>query len=537
MRQTGEWLAWMDSSDWQRWARRVYGTDGVERAELFRVVLAAAAQRVGLTAPLFLVRAPGRLNLMGRHIDHQGGFVHPIAVPREIVVAVRPRDDDMVVVHHAQPHTFPHHAFRFTEVAPSRPLDVAEWERWTQGQAQRRKPIASWAIYAEAAAATLFNWRKELLHDAGQRSLRGAELVVAGDIPSEAGLSSSSALFIACLLALMHRNGAPVSGDLERLSEICGYGEWFVGTRGGAGDHAAILMAQAACVLRVGFFPMTVERLPFDGSYSVLVMDSGERAHKAGVVRWEFNRRVAAYEVGKVLWWEHFPHLRGRLIHLRDATPSHLGDDLLPYGLLQALPERVTLRDLQLQLPQHRERWDRLAATLETTPDGGEVTLEPRGVCWFGLAECDRSERFGTAVRQGDWHQVGALMAFSHDGDRVTQWRDGNCAPFRFLTNDAALQRHWTARTPLWQTAGSYRCSTPALDFLVDAARQAGALGAQLCGAGMGGCAMALVPSNAAEMVAQKVAAAYAQVFERELAWFVAAPCQGATVLSDLPTP
>lgn len=537
MRPLREWLNWLESFEWRRWAKGVYGVAGTERLPAFRGLLSAAADRLGLDTSIFLVRSPGRLNLMGRHIDHRGGFVHPIALPREILLAVQPRHDDLVAIHHTQPTAFPSHLFHLCEVAPPRPMGVDEWERWTRPKAVERKG-AGWAIYAEAATATLINWHATL-GIPSVKKLRGINAIVCGDIPPEAGLSSSSALFVAFLLALLHRNAA-IPPRLSRLSlaELCGYGEWFVGTRGGAGDHAAILLAQRGKVLRVGFFPMTVETLPFPDDLCLLVMDSGERAHKASGARREFNLRVAAYEVGMMLWHEHFPDLRDRLQHLRDATPKRLGSSGLTYRLLRALPERISFGELSRALPHRAADLSRLAASCDvSSPSQMErATIEPlRGVCWFGVAECERSERFADALQEGDALRLGEMMTLSHDGDRVVRWRDGNSEPFCFPTDDAHLAQMETSHVPLWRQAGSYRCSTPALDFLVDAAIQAGALGAQLSGAGLGGCVMALAHRNEAERIADQVTNAYAKVLGRKLTWFIAEPCDEAEALSAPP--
>jgi len=228
MRPLSEWLKWLESFEWQRWAKGVYGAAGIQRLPAFRALLQAAADRWGLDTFAFLVRSPGRLNLMGRHIDHRGGFVHPIALPREILLAVQPRNDDLVAIHHTQPTAFPSHLFRLGEVAPPRPMGVDEWERWTRQKATERK-VAGWAIYAEAAAATLVNWHAAL-GISSVTELRGINAVVDGDIPPEAGLSSSSALFVAFLLALLHRNAVvPLRPSRLSLAELCGYGEWDAG--------------------------------------------------------------------------------------------------------------------------------------------------------------------------------------------------------------------------------------------------------------------------------------------------------------------
>lgn len=533
MRKVSEWLNWLETNEWERWARGTYGDAYESRLQPLRTLLISAAQRFGEQASIFLVRSPGRLNLMGRHIDHRGGFVHPITLPREILLAVQPRDDDIVTVQHAEHKVFPSHSFRIPEVSPVQKLKANEWERWTREQAIKRRSVAGWAIYAEAAIATTVNWCKELGVD-NSSSLRGFNVVVYGDIPQEAGLSSSSALFVAFLLASLHRNhdAHPVTPD--RLPpEICGYGEWYVGTRGGAGDHAAILLGDLGKVIRIGFFPTTYEHLPFPDGVCLLVMDSGERAHKAGKARAEFNRRVAAYEVGMMIWHEHFPELRDKLKHLRDATPSRLGNEAEIYRLLKSLPRYATFEELERLVPNRKERLLQLADTCQAEHEE-PVPLEVRGTCWFGIAECERSELFGEALKNGNIALMGELMAISHDGDRVTRWHNGEASPFHFPTEDFALEAFEQNRVPIWKQAGSYRCSTPAIDFLVDTTLKAGALGAQLSGAGLGGCAMALVRNEEAEQIAEKVATAYRKALGLELSWFIAEPCKGAQVLDSL---
>ncbi len=500
--------------------------------EAYRKLLTNAAKRFGESSPAFLVRSPGRLNLMGRHIDHRGGFVHPIALPKEILMAVQTRGDQWVEVHHVEANSFPSHTFKFNEIAPPHPLDIDDWERWTQGHLKQRRAIAGWAIYAEAAAATIANWRNELGIDSS-KPLRGLNAVVYGDIPPEAGLSSSSALFVAFLLSLLHNNlGVQQLQVSSSTVEICGYGEWYVGTRGGAGDHAAILLSEMGKVMRIGFFPTTFEHLTFPEEICLLVMDSGERAHKAGNARLEFNKRVASYEVGVLIWNEHFPELKEHLKHLRDAAPYRLGGESKVYQLLKALPRFATFEELANLMPQRRERLMQLAATCLSSPEE-RLSLEVRGTCWFGIAECERSNLFGKLLVEGEVNFAGELMSISHDGDRVVNWRDSDAFPFQFLTDDFILEAFERNRIPVWKQAGSYRCSTPTIDLIVDAALRSGALGAQISGAGLGGCAMALVRRDEAEQVAKKVSHAYQKSLGTELFWFIAEPCKGAQIITQ----
>lgn len=530
MVEVSKWLNWLETNEWKQWAKRVYGKVGEGRKVAYRTLLTAAAQRFGDLTSVFLVRSPGRLNLMGRHIDHRGGFVYPIALPKEILLAVKPRNDDVVEIHHVEQNAFPSRAFRFCDVSPPQKLSVDEWERWTREHSKQRRAIAGWTIYAEAAASTVVNWGKEL----GLDNLKlpgGLNAVVYGDIPPEAGLSSSSALFVAFLLALLYRNLSNQRFQVSpSMPEICGYGEWYVGTRGGAGDHAAILFSELGKVMCVGFFPMTFEHLLFPEELSLLVIDSGERAHKAGSARLEFNRRVAAYEVGMMIWREQFPELRERLQYLRDASPSRLGNEKLVYRLLKALPRYATFDELMKQMPQNEERLLQLASTCQTTAEE-RTPLEVRGTCWFGISECERSERFAEILKRGEVAAIGELMTISHDGDRVISWRDGEAFPFQFPTEDIALDTFEQNQIPIWKQAGSYRCSTPTIDFIVDTALEVGAIGAQLSGAGLGGCAMVLVKREEAEQVTEQISTAFQKSLGTEPSWFIAEPCQGVKVL------
>ena len=51
------------------------------------------------SAPAHIVRAPGRVNLLGEHVDYNDGFVLPMAIDRAVFIALRPRRDEYVLVH------------------------------------------------------------------------------------------------------------------------------------------------------------------------------------------------------------------------------------------------------------------------------------------------------------------------------------------------------------------------------------------------------------------------------------------------------
>ncbi|HEX8638759.1 MAG TPA: galactokinase family protein, partial [Pyrinomonadaceae bacterium] len=124
-------------------------------------------------------RAPGRVNLIGEHTDYNGGFVLPMAIEREAVVAAAPREDGKIRVHSMNLN------------------ESGEFDLSVENERQK----GSWINYIEGVAR-IFK-RKGV-------NLRGADLLVSSSVPSGAGLSSSAALETAVGLALTEIAGQSV---------------------------------------------------------------------------------------------------------------------------------------------------------------------------------------------------------------------------------------------------------------------------------------------------------------------------------------
>lgn len=488
----GDWAERLrnPSSPTRRQFRQWYGDD-IPWGH-FRSALDAFIRRYGADRPVAIVRSPGRINLMGRHIDHQGGTVNVMAVNREIILVAAPRNDDMVSLANTDGTQFAEEAFRISDLVAS--LNWDDWQRVIDGPRLQRLLEAArgdWANYVKAAILRL----QERFRD---RRLQGLDMMVSGDIPMGAGLSSSSALVVATAEAARRFNRLPVRA--QRLVSLCGEGEWFVGTRGGAADHAAIKLSQRGCVTRVSFFPFQIgDSATFLPDHDLVACNSGVYAGKSHTARNTFNAKVTAYHIGRIWFKMLRPDLAPRIEHLRDIDPAHLGLAHAPFvQLLTQLPARITRAKVQAAFgqmaPPDRDRLDRLFQTHDAPPDGYAV----RDVVLFGLSEMARARRCLDLLKRNDAAGLGRLMSISHDGDRVSRetsrhtWRrvprspsDRDLAGWAQKPNRAA---------DLESLSGSYGCSLPELDRIVDLAqRQPGVAGAQLAGAGLGGCAMVLV--------------------------------------------
>jgi galactokinase len=325
-----------------------------------------------------LQSAPGRVNLIGEHIDYHGLPVLPIAIRRSVRVAFRARPD---------------HRIRAVSAGGYGVRDFA----WTADLA----PVAGgdWENYLRAAACAVGRkW------GAG----RGVDAAIVSDLPPAAGLSSSSALIVAFTLSLLHANA--IAPTFEELMEILPEGEQFVGTRGGGMDHAASLASRAGCASLIEFDPLAVRPVPVPPDWAFLVAHSLTVAEKSGAVRQQYNACRAA----------------GTTALQRLGFPSY----------------RLAIQG-------------RTLAQLEELAEQKLINAAEQAAFLHVASEALRVRAAVRAMERPDAAAFGSLLVASH----------------------ASLRDR-------------LHVSCAALDRLVAAAIDSGALGARLTGAGFGGCAV-----------------------------------------------
>ena len=488
------------------------------------------------SAEVFVARSTGRINLMGMHVDHRGGYVNPIAI-KDVFFVVQPRGDDQVRMCNADRALFPSSSFRISRELPSRKIE--DWDAWTHQQLAVRRKLGTdghWSNYVRAAVLYL-----QHVHTRADGSfepvLSGMNMAVKGTVPIAAGLSSSSAMVVDAMEACARVNALSI--EPLQMVEMCRLAEWYVGTRGGGGDHAAIKCGRKGHVLRVGSFPFSVDLAPFPEGFSVVLANSLVEARKQEGARDLYNERVASYELGLRMLRRSHPKLAPRMQHLRDVNPRTLGvSEADIYRIIRSLPESCTRAQVLAALPDEREQVERVFRTHAEPARGYRI----RQVCAYGIAECIRSDTAGQMLRRGDVQGFGELINIGHEGDRVTRLTGGQRVPNDNGLPDARVdalvadaesgEAQRVERARLWRQPGGYDVSTPEQDTLVDVARGVpGVAGARLVGAGLGGSVIILVAERQADAVIAALAREYYEPRGLPLKAEVVKPVDGSGIL------
>ena len=212
----------------------------------------AFRERFG-TAPEGVWAAPGRVNVIGEHTDYNGGYVLPVALASTTRAAVARRDDGLLSLASVQ-HPDEDLRVEVAGLAPGHP--------------------AGWAAYPAG-----------VVHDLRDRAAGGLSILVDGEVPSGAGLSSSAALSCAVALALRdllapHLSAADLV-DVARRAE-----NDFAGAPTGILDQSAALLCTAGHALFLDTRDRSGAQVPFDlaaAGLALLVIDSGTtHDHAAG---------------------------------------------------------------------------------------------------------------------------------------------------------------------------------------------------------------------------------------------------------------
>jgi galactokinase len=265
-------------------------------------------------------------------------------------------------------------------------------------------------------------------------------------------------------------------------------------------DQGAMVLGRRGKILNIALF---AEDFSLNGAQyidmppdaSVLVVNSHTKRSLSGHQLVEYTRNRFAYSVALHVLRsvaENLglaPEVAAKLDRLSRLTPETLGGGKALYGMLQEIPEEMSLDELRARYapPDLDGAYDRYFGTVPEEQRPTRIRL--RGPLAFGMAESERARRFAELAAQGDSVGMGRLMTWGHDGDRLVA---GDGSRYSCDLSDQALDEMKRSGLDITRCPGAYGASSPVLDLLVDRALSARALGACLTGAGIAGAVLVL---------------------------------------------
>jgi galactokinase len=236
-------------------------------------------------SPGGIYRAPGRVNLIGEHTDYNDGFVLPAAIEFYCWVVAAPRSDRKLIIH----------SQNFNETVEADLDSLAP------------KGNRHWANYPLGVA-----WAVEQ----GGKRLRGANLLISGDVPLGAGLSSSAAIEVATGFALAEQSGLAL--DRTELARLCQRAEnEFVGARVGIMDQFVACHGRASHALLIDCRSLEYKTVKVPPGIQLVICNT---MVKHEIASGEYNQRRAECEEGVRKLSAALPGIRA----LRDVTLAQL---------------------------------------------------------------------------------------------------------------------------------------------------------------------------------------------------------------------
>lgn len=408
------------------------------------------------TEPEFYVRVPGRVNIIGEHVDYCGYSVLPMAVEQSIILAVGSTPEKATL--------------------QLRPLDEGKFQNYDSdiNALDIKLPKTGGPAWYNYYLCGIKGVQEEL----GKKWRPiGMQVVLSGNVPLAAGLSSSSALVSAAVLATAHVQGMHL--DRKLLASISASCEQYIGTHSGGMDQAIAYLAKEGCAQHIEFHPKlngTPVTLPAGSCFVV----ANSLVQKKKAASSDYNERVVECRLAtrwlaksqKVANWQdfiRFVDLEEKL-NLDNEAYAQLIEKQLTKTLYTRddICEALGITEQQLEMDfltpstQHMQQFKLRQRALHVVQESGRV-VKFRQIC----------EQLQRRPSKQDLAELGELMQQSHHSLREL-----------------------------------YECSHPDLERLVGLSVKQG-VSARVTGAGWGGCIVAMCDSVSA-------AADYVKLLKRE---------------------
>ncbi|KAL4296151.1 hypothetical protein GQ457_12G005300 [Hibiscus cannabinus] len=436
----------------------VYGEGSLlEEAELRFSQLKSKFLQVFGHPPDVFARSPGRVNLIGEHIDYEGYSVLPMAIRQDTIVAIRKHKegetDKLLTIANVNDKyttcTYP--------ADPDQEIDLKnhEWGHYF---------ICGYKGYYEHAKSKGVNVGVPL----------GLDVLVDGTVPTGSGLSSSAAFVCSSTIAIMAAFG--VNFPKKEIAQVTCDCEQHIGTQSGGMDQAISVMAKNGFAELIDFNPIraTDVQLPAGGTF--VIAHSLAESQKAVTAAINYNNRVVECRLAAIV------------------LGIKLG--MKPQEAISKVKTLSDVEGLCVQFAGGRGSNDPGLAVKEFLKEEPYTAEEVEKITETDLPSilCDNPTSLDVlkAAKHFKLHQRAAHVY--SEAERVYAFKDAVASS---LSEEEKLKKLGDLMNEShYSCSVFYECSCPELEEVVKVCRDSGALGARLTGAGWGGCAVALVKES-----------------------------------------
>ncbi|GMJ14059.1 GALACTOSE KINASE 1 [Hibiscus trionum] len=436
----------------------VYGEGSpLEEAELRFSQLKSKFLQVFGHPPDVFARSPGRVNLIGEHIDYEGYSVLPMAIRQDTIVAIRKHKEGETDKLLKIANVNDKYATCTYPADPNQEIDLKNHK---------------WGHYFICGYKGYYEYAKSKGVNVGEPV--GLDVLVDGTVPTGSGLSSSAAFVCSSTIAVMAAFG--VNFPKKEIAQVTCDCEQHIGTQSGGMDQAISVMAKNGFAELIDFNPIraTDVQLPAGGTF--VIAHSLAESQKAVTAAINYNNRVVECRLAAIV----------------------LGIKL---GMepQEAISKVKTLSDVEglcVQFASGHGSNDPVLAVKEFLKEEPYTAEEVEKITEKGLPSilCDNPTSLDVlkAAKNFKLHQRAAHVY--SEAKRVYAFKD---AVTSSLSEEEKLKKLGDLMNEShYSCSVLYECSCPELEEVVKVCRDSGALGARLTGAGWGGCSVSLVKES-----------------------------------------
>ncbi|KAK9182469.1 hypothetical protein WN944_025614 [Citrus x changshan-huyou] len=407
--------------------------------------------------PDVYARSPGRVNLIGEHIDYEGYSVLPMAIRQDTIVAIRKHDSKEAEKVLKIANVSDKYNMCTYPAEPDQEIDIKHHQ---------------WGHYFICGYKAFYEYVKAKGLDVGPPV--GLDILVDGTVPTGSGLSSSTAFVCSSTVALMAAFGVEVpKKEIAQLTCEC---EQFIGTQSGGMDQAISIMAKSGFAELIDFNPIrtTDVQLPAGGTF--VVAHSLAESLKAVTAASNYNNRVVECRLAAIV-------LAIKLGMKPQEAISKVKTLSDVEGLCVAFACKNGSSDPVFAVKEFLRKEPYTAVDIEKITEEKLTSI---------FANSSSSLDVLNAAKQYKLHQRAAHVY--SEAKRVHAFKDTVSSN---LSEEDKLKKLGDLMNDSHHSCSVlYECSCPELEELVNVCRNNGALGARLTGAGWGGCVVALVKES-----------------------------------------